>query len=158
MTLCQPWNCFCMLRKLWKTPSRKTRQKFIRNLQGKYLWRSFVIVKVFFFTVHSNFTYDSEAYDLIWNFTLRIYFRFWTPFHLNCTHRILISVSPNFLDFNHLINFSGCNFLRIIEHVQQNMFRTWSSVMMWVNDSQSVSRWESGWWVGGWVCSSRWAS
>ena len=31
-------------------------------MQGKYMWWSMVIVRPFF-VVHSNFTYDSEAYD-----------------------------------------------------------------------------------------------
>ena len=47
VTLCQLWKSFCMLRKLWKPPSRKCYQN-LRNLQGKYLWRSFVIIKPFF--------------------------------------------------------------------------------------------------------------
>ena len=149
---------FLHVEKTLKNTVQKNSPEIYQKFARKISVAEFGYSESIFFTVHSNFTYDSEAYDLIWNFTLRIYLRFWTPFNLNCTHRILISVSPNFLYFNHLINFSGCNFLRIIEHVQQNMFRTWSSVMMWVNDSQSVSRWESGWWVGGWVCSSRWAS
>ena len=58
MTFCQIWKWSCMLKKLWKPPSRITYQ-YLRNLQGKYLCRSFIIVKSFFFryTVilfHSN--------------------------------------------------------------------------------------------------------
>ena len=63
VTLCQLWKWFCMVRKLWKPPSRKTYEN-LRNWLGKYLWRSFVIVKPFF-AVHGNFTYYSEAYDLM---------------------------------------------------------------------------------------------
>ena len=45
--------------------SKSTIQKNLqRNLQRKFLWWSFVIVKPFI-AVHSNFTYDSEAHDLI---------------------------------------------------------------------------------------------
>ena len=44
VTFCQLWKWFCLLRKLWKPPSSKTYQN-LRNLQGKYLWQSFVIVK-----------------------------------------------------------------------------------------------------------------
>ena len=52
-----------MMRKLLKPPSRKSDQN-LRNLQGKYLRRSYVIVKPFF-AINSNFTYDSETYDLM---------------------------------------------------------------------------------------------
>ena len=51
------------MRKLLKPPSRKSDQN-LRNLQGKYLRRSYVIVKPFF-AINSNFTYDSETYDLM---------------------------------------------------------------------------------------------
>ena len=51
------------MRKLLKLPSRKSDQN-LRNLQGKYLRRSYVIVKPFF-AINSNFTYDSETYDLM---------------------------------------------------------------------------------------------
>ena len=34
-------------------------------MEEKYLRWSFVLVKPFFFAVQLNFTYDSEAYDLI---------------------------------------------------------------------------------------------
>ena len=52
-----------MLGKLWKTPPRKIYQN-LRKLQGKYRWLIFAIVEPFFM-VHSNITYDSEAYDLV---------------------------------------------------------------------------------------------
>ena len=61
LSLLRKW--FCMVRKPWKPPSRKSYQNF-RNLQRKYLWWSFVIAKSFF-AVQSNLTYDSEAYDLM---------------------------------------------------------------------------------------------
>ena len=75
VTLCQLWKWFSMLRELWKPASRKTYQN-LRNLQGKHMWRSFVIVKPFFLQFCSNFTHDSEFYDLMslwgswfWNFS-----------------------------------------------------------------------------------------
>ena len=40
------------------------------------------------------------------NFILKLYLRSWFLLNLNCTHYILISVSPNFLYSNCLINFS----------------------------------------------------
>ena len=49
--------------KTLKITIQKTYQN-LRNLKGKYLWRSFVVVKKFF-AVHSNFSYDSKTYDLI---------------------------------------------------------------------------------------------
>ena len=52
-----------MMSKLLKLLSRKSDQN-LRNLQGKYLRRSYVIVKPFF-AINSNFTYDSETYDLM---------------------------------------------------------------------------------------------
>ena len=63
VTLCQLWKWFCTVRKVWQPPSGKTYQNH-RNLQGMYLWQSFVIVKPFF-ADHFNFTYDSEVYDLM---------------------------------------------------------------------------------------------
>ena len=47
-----------------KIPSRKKYQN-LRYLQGKYLWRTFVIIKPFVLAVYSNFSYDSEANDLM---------------------------------------------------------------------------------------------
>ena len=61
VTLCQLWKWFCMLRKLWKPPSRKSYEN-LRNLQGKYLWQSFDIVKPFFlrFTVTLFYSNSDE--------------------------------------------------------------------------------------------------
>ena len=61
-----------MLRKLSKSQPRKTQisdyQNLI-NLQKKYMWQSFVIIKQFFGGgaggVHSNFTHDSKANDFM---------------------------------------------------------------------------------------------
>ena len=102
VNLCQLWKWFCLLRKLWKPPFRKN----LRNVQGKYLCRTFVTVKpFFFFALLSNCAYESEAVDLT-KFILKLYLRSWSLLNLNCTHYILIGVSPNFLCSNPLINFS----------------------------------------------------
>ena len=93
VTLCQLWKWFCMLRKLWKPPSRKTYQ----NLR-----KIFVIAKPFF-EVHSIITYDAEAY-VVQNLILKLYLRSWSLHNLNCTHGILISLSPNFRYSYRLIN------------------------------------------------------
>ena len=41
---------------------------------------------------------------ILWNFILKLYLRSWSL--LNCTHCILVSVSPNFLYYNCLISCS----------------------------------------------------
>ena len=53
VTLCQLWKWFCMLRKLWKSPSRKSYQN-LRNLQGKYMWWSFENLKIFQRCIYSS--------------------------------------------------------------------------------------------------------
>ena len=68
VTLCQLWKWFCMVRKLWKPSSRKTYQN-LRKLQGKYLKRSFVIVKPFFI---QKLHIQSSVDQLRWSFFVEI--------------------------------------------------------------------------------------
>ena len=48
----------------WENHNPEKSNQNLKNLQGNYLEWSFIIVKPFF-VVHSNFTYDSEAYDFM---------------------------------------------------------------------------------------------
>ena len=76
---CQLWKWFCMLRKLWKPASRRTYQN-LRNLEGKYLWRSFVIVKPFFLRFAVILLMILKLI-ILWNFILKLYLRSWSlPF------------------------------------------------------------------------------
>ena len=76
VSFCQLWKWFCMLRKLWKPASRKTYQ-YLRNLQGKHLWWSFVTVK----PVSLRFTVILLMIlklIILWNFILKLFLRSWS--------------------------------------------------------------------------------
>ena len=73
VTLYQLWKWYCMVKKLWKPPSRKN----FRNLQGKYLWRRFVITirqTIFLrFTVIFLWFWSLWSYETLFgNFTFRV--------------------------------------------------------------------------------------
>ena len=71
------------------------------------LWENIFICKqnIKFFAVHSNFTYDSEAYNLL-KLYLETLLEILIYSQFNSTHCILISVSPNVLYYNCLISIS----------------------------------------------------
>ena len=48
-----------------------------------------------FSAVHSNCAYHFETNDVL-KLYMKLYTRFWSLLNSNCTHDILISVSPNF--------------------------------------------------------------
>ena len=60
----------------------------------------------FFFLRFSVIVLMNLKLLILRNFILKLYLRSWFRLNLNCTHYILISVSPNFLYSNCLINFS----------------------------------------------------
>ena len=61
---------------------------------------------IFFFLRFSVIVLMNLKLLILRNFILKLYLRSWFLLNLNCTHYILISVSPNFLYSNCLINFS----------------------------------------------------
>ena len=63
--------------------------KFARKISVEFRYSQMI-----FFVVHINFTYDSETYDLM-NHYLQTLHEFWCLQNLNCTHCILIKVSPS---------------------------------------------------------------
>ena len=74
VTLYRLWKWFFTVRKDWKPPSRKTYHN-LRNLQIKYLWRSFVIFKPFFCSSRSFYLWFlslSSRETLFGNITFRI--------------------------------------------------------------------------------------
>ena len=109
VTLCQLWKWFSMLRKLCKPSSRKSYQN-LRKLQGKYLRRSFVIVKSFFVVQYTrknlicsltlkkegfytkvpyflNFKWEAEVYIyFLFSLTLHVTYHFFQPFRRFCQY------------------------------------------------------------------------
>ena len=86
ITVCQFWKWFCMLRKLWKRPSRNlsTSQKF---------WRAISVGELFYSeTMFFPFTvilYITLKLIILWNFILKLQILVSTLLFLDCLSQTL---------------------------------------------------------------------